>query len=396
MSKISVFHDYFCEVGGAELVLKVLVTHYTFKKTFSKGRVVKIKTLFATKDINYRFQRLVNVQPIFAGKLGNWLCKMFKKNVGKLLTPFLNLIFDRKIKLHEVSFINTSFYLPLSNKSKKIIYYHKFPTWFLSNPSTYLKNMPFVFKWFFSLFMLIFHKQIFNAFSSPQNIVISNSSKTAYLFYKYWQKHSEIFLPILGLQGIYNKDLYSDNNIRSKKTRIAKIYNHIKVAYIGRMEKGKNLECVKKVILKLKKNAIDNISFGFIGKGSLLKDIKKTKYINLRFYGWVPRQKVFNLLKFYDFVLSLGDEAFGLTSFEALLFKKAVIGYAYTGLYDFGMLQTNVIPIYNLRKCSNLLYNKLLQANKLRLNTKDNIYIEKILKLYNIKQFVSKLKFYIS
>lgn len=120
----------------------------------------------------------------------------------------------------------------------------------------------------------------------------------------------------------------------NEKNTIKKCTHKIKLVYVGRFTRIKNVEVILKSIQYLLTNKLlskNEIEFNIIGKGELLNKYKKmSKKLNItknvKFHGFVKNELLFDLLQENDvFVLASNPEPIGLVVLEAMFSKLAIL-----------------------------------------------------------------------
>ena len=318
--------DFLETIGGGVMFFLKLVSAY---------KVDTIYTLVAKKQFlaNYLQDKKVYFT-------SNWFIRFLYQKVpkfGKLFYLFLNISassYYKKIGESNRLLINSSSFMPVK-KIKAVVYYHIFPFWYSGTPRSYLTNMPFLFRFLFNLVMIKYQEKIYRNISYNGFRIMSNSSKTGFLFYKYWQKHSYVFLPLLAGDEF-------DFNVHDKEVKdvVDQIKENKCYVYTGRLDKGKRLDILIKVLPS-------DVCFMFIGNGPWAKELQKLgqrlgkKLIfTLKWFGY---KKIGYFIYYSKGIINLADESFGLLYIDAFKLEKVVLGSILSGLYDIAVINKHFV-----------------------------------------------------
>jgi len=143
-------------------------------------------------------------------------------------------------------------------------------------------------------------------------IILSDSQKN--LIYSKYNVNKDNIIEIphsVNLNVVHYKRLL---DIRDKKS-------NIEITFVGRIEKDKGIREALDAHISVRKNR--KIIFNVVGKGDLLKDLKKKfkSYNDIVFYGYVDRNKLKSILERSEiFCLPSYSENLPLTVIEALFF----------------------------------------------------------------------------
>lgn len=375
-NSVIIVHDFLEKIGGAEYVLQAFLKKFKSNQiyTFSFKKIKTLQKYIINKKIKILIPR--------------WLIQIYQKlpKFGKLFIIIINGLASYKLKIlskNQRIIINTSSFLPIQSFNA-VIYYNIFPTWYLSSPKNYLTNMPFFFRFIYNILMLPYQNRIFKALSSQRFQIFVNSTFTAYMFYKFWQIHTEVFLPIFIYDSENNFSNHTfDSNLQTRQSKIKTRTKNNCFIYIGRLDAGKNLS-------QLVRNLSQNQCLLLVGDGELRQELQDlTRYLKKKVYftGWIQHNQLASYIKNSKGLINLNTEAFGLTMFEALTYNKPVLGSIFSGLYDIAKNNIHFCTVRTFKLLDHQL-SKLASLSEFDYSIIHN----KLMQEYNISKFYEEIK----
>ena len=354
--------------------------------TFDQARILKQNKfevdilspgLFSFKDLfkkkKYKKFQRVNKISIY---------RKYEKNIIPFSFGFLNLLIAKKI-----SFISIKLFDEYLKKNSKpdLIHAHKIRFSLYAAYAIYLKyKIPFIVTEHNSDIILnkfptslkTYTKKIIKHSKNFNTVSILASSKIKKFFNL---KRVDVLNNVL-------PDVFCEN--QNKKIKKRETYSFLSVS---RFDENKNIEMLINVFIE---NFGDkNAKLDLVGGGKLINEFRD--YINkkgfqnkIKLYNFLSRKKI---LRFYQkcdcFVIPSHKETFGLTLFEALLFKKYFITSRHSGFHELKHIDIK-IPNFNSINQNEL---KKLMLHAFYSRTKFD-YKKKIIKNFGKKRFIDTIR----
>jgi len=214
----------------------------------------------------------------------------------------------------------------------------------------------------------VFFKKMYHLRRLGINI-LKDAKTIIFLSRTYREETIEKFIPKKYQEDIRNKSIILPNGVNSYwlenkyVTKVSNLDHTIKLIYVGRISKRKNIEISLEACQLLKEKGYD-IKFTIVGKIEDYKEYKKIR--KYEFVKYIPEQPKEILLKLYRendiFIMPSLTETFGLVYAEAMTQGLPVIysrGQGFDGQFDEGIVGYSVNSKDSLE-----VSNKILEISK--------------------------------
>ncbi len=300
--RVAFVHEHLVKRGGAEKVLKDLLTIWPKADVFSLVSDPEfVSEFFGDIKIKNSF---IQKMPFSKTKY-NWYLALDAMAIEKLDFSGYDLVISN----------NHSFSKGIitRGKTRHICYCHTPTRWIWLDPSEHIErsNYPFFIKWFIPGLIKKLKKWDYSAAQRP-DIMVGNSKNVKKRIKKYYNRDSYVIWPAI------DTEFFKPTNLKRQDYYF----------YISRLEPHKKpdlaVEAFNRLGLKLK----------VAGNGSMMDKLKEMAKDNIEFLGEVSQDDLKKLFQSAQAVIFPQEEDFGLVPLEAQACGTPVIAYGKGGALE--------------------------------------------------------------